>query len=408
MEQGAVAPLDRVIVEAPTVSRRMQAVQQPIIPVVGELIRAHHGTISLAQGVVFYGPPPEAAESVRDFVVHEDGHKYGAVQGTTELRERIVRKLREENGVDVGNGHHRLVVTAGGNMAFLNALFAICDPGDEVILPLPYYFNHEMAIRMLNCTPVCVPTDDDFQLRPNLLREAITRRTRAIVTVSPNNPSGAVYPRAALVEVNELCRASGIYHISDEAYEYFTYGGVDHFSPGVLPDAHGHTISLYSLSKSYGFAGWRVGYMVIPEHLYMAVLKAQDTNLICANLLAQHAAAACLRTGTRFRAEKIAALATVREAVLRELSRLAPRCVIPRPDGAFYVLLKVDTDIDPMAIVERLIREHRVAALPGTAFGLDRGCHLRISYGALDPATALAGIERLVCGLEAILASRSP
>src|SRR5262249_9123741 len=148
----------------------------------------------------------------------------------------------------------RLVITAGGNMAFMNALLAIADPGDEIILQAPYYFNHEMAVTMANCRPVLVATDANYQLQPDAIAAALTSRTRAVVTISPNNPTGAVYPEAALRAVNELCRRHGVFHIHDEAYEYFVYGGARHFSPGSIPGAGAHTISLYSMSKAYGFA----------------------------------------------------------------------------------------------------------------------------------------------------------
>jgi len=380
----------------------MSAVQQPIIPVVAELIRRHPGTISLGQGVVFYGPPPTASEAIRDFFVKPENQKYGPAQGIPRLLELIERKLAAENGIASGTGR-RIVVTAGGNMGFLNALFAIADPGDEVILPLPYYFNQEMAIRMLNCTPVFVSTDENYQLRPDLIRAAVTDRTRAIVTISPNNPSGAVYSEDALRAVNAICREQGIYHISDEAYEYFTYGGAKHFSPVSGQGSEPHTISLFSLSKAYGFASWRIGYMVIPEHLYEAVLKAQDTNLICAPLISQYAAAGALETGSAYCRERLATIGRVRDIVLDELQSLADICRVPEAQGAFYILLKIDTDLDSMTLAERLIREHKVAVIPGTAFGLEKGCYLRVAYGALEPETAAEGMRRLVWGVRAIV-----
>jgi aspartate/methionine/tyrosine aminotransferase len=147
-----------------------------------------------------------------------------------------------------------------------------------------------MAVRMLNCVPVTVLTDDNFQLQLESLRSAITDKTRAIVTVSPNNPSGAVYPEATLRAVNQLCKEQGLYHISDEAYEYFTYGDATHFSPASILEAESHTISLFSLSKAYGFASWRIGYLVFPEALLPSMLKVQDTNLICPPLITQYAA----------------------------------------------------------------------------------------------------------------------
>lgn len=379
----------------------MNAVQAPIIPVIAELIRSHPGTISLGQGVVFYGPPAAAREAIRDFFEYPENQKYGPAQGMPRLLELIERKLATENRINAGAAR-RIVVTAGGNMGFLNALFAIADPGDEVILPLPYYFNQEMAIRMLNCTPVFVPTDGNYQLRTDLIRAAVTEKTRAIVTISPNNPSGAVYSEEALREVNALCREYGIYHITDEAYEYFTYGGAKHFSPASVQDSKPHTISLFSLSKAYGFASWRLGYMVIPEHLYEAVLKAQDTNLICAPSISQHAAIGALTTGSGYCREKLETIGRVREIVLDELQSLADICRVPEAQGAFYLLLRVDTDLDSMTVAQRLIREYKVAVIPGIAFGLDEGCYLRVSYGALEPETAAEGTRRLVRGLRAI------
>ena len=122
-----------------------------------------------------------------------ENHKYGPAGGLPALCETIAYKLRIENRINIGDAN-RIIVTAGANMAFLNILFAITDPGDEVILPLPYYFNHEMAIVMLNCKPIIVSTDENYQLCPDRIRNAISNKTRAIVTISPNNPGGVVYP----------------------------------------------------------------------------------------------------------------------------------------------------------------------------------------------------------------------
>ena len=228
-----------------TYSRRMGAVQSPVVPVVADLIKATPGTISLGQGVVYYGPPETALQSV---MAHgrELNQFYGPVEGIPELAGILTHKLSEENHISIDE-QRRLVVTAGANMGFLNALFAITDPGAEVILPTPYYFNHEMAVRMLNCEPVCVATDQHFQLDPEAVAAAITPRTAAVVTISPNNPSGAVYPEKTLRTINEICRDRGIYHISDEAYEYFVFDDRRHYSPASLDDSTRHTISIVFL-----------------------------------------------------------------------------------------------------------------------------------------------------------------
>src|SRR5437868_1998532 len=147
---------------------------------------------------------------------------------------------------------------------------------------------------MAGCRVVRVPTDYFSQLRRDAIEHAITDRTRAIVTISPSNPSGAVLGGESLRAVNDLCRRRGLFHIADEPYEYFTYGGARHVSPGGFPNAAAHTISIYSLSKAYGFAGWRVGYMVYPERLASAMMKSQDTILICPTIASQIGAAAAL------------------------------------------------------------------------------------------------------------------
>ena len=381
----------------------MESVQSPIIPVVGELIKNSPGTISLGQGVVSYSPPPEAIEFLPQFLSNSKNNLYQAVEGITPLINILKEKLTAFNQIQI-NENNRIVVTAGSNMAFMNAILAITSLGDEIILNMPYYFNHEMAIAMTGCNPVLVETDENYQLQPDKILQAITPKTRAIVTISPNNPTGAVYSKELLKQVNDICRQRGIYHISDEAYEYFTYG-VEHVSPGSFPDSSNHTISLFSLSKAYGFASWRIGYMVIPQHLLTSVKKVQDTNLICPPVVSQYAALGALQAKPGYLKDNIQAIAEVRELVIESLKGLEGICTIAPADGAFYFFLKVNSQIDDFELVKQLINQHHVAVLPGTTFGMNQGCYLRVAYGALQKETAKEGIERLVNGLRD-LASR--
>ncbi len=384
-----------------TLKSRMQAVQSPIIPVIGELIRSCPGTISLGQGIVYY-PPPEAKDLLTQFFASPSNNQYKPVEGIALLLNAIAHKLQTFNKIEV-NQQNCIVVTAGSNMAFMNAILAITSPGDEIILQTPYYFNHEMAVRIAGCTPILVATDENYQLRPDAIANAITDKTRAVVTISPNNPTGAVYRETALREVNQICGDRGIYHISDEAYEYFTYDGVKHISPAAFPKSNSYTISLYSLSKAYGFASWRIGYMVIPANLFVPVQKIQDTILICPPVVSQYAALGALQAGYNYCLPHIRAIAKVRQLVLNSLNHLQDICTIAPADGAFYFLLKVHTHLGAFEIAERLIREHRVAVIPGTTFGMNDGCYLRVAYGALQQQTAAEGIERLVQGLKSIL-----
>ena len=387
-------------------SFRIDAVQSPIIPVLGGWIRETPGTISLGQGMVSYGPPPEALAALPPFLERPDAHRYGPVEGMPELVDALAQKLTHENRLPLDRS--RIVVTAGGNLAFVNALLAVADPGDEVVLMAPYYFNHEMAVVMAGCRPVVVPTDARYQLQVDAIAAAITPRTRAVVTISPNNPTGAVYPEADLRAVNALCAARGLWHIHDEVYEYFTYGEARHFSPGSVPGADAHTISLFSLSKAYGFASWRIGYMVVPDALGEAVHKIQDTLLICAPHVSQAAAVGALSAGRAYCDAHVAALAPVRARVLSRLQEAGDLVDAPSADGAFYCLLRVAGGLDAMTLAERLVREHKVATVPGTAFGLTDATYLRISYGALAGDRIEEGMGRLIAGIKAIVASAAP
>ena len=382
-------------------SLRLRAVQTPIIPVIADLIRATPGTISLGQGVVNYGPPPAALAQIPAFLADAANHKYQPVAGIPLLLHAIETKLTRENNLRI-TAENRVLVTAGGNNAFVTALLAITDPGDEIILPTPYYFNHEMAVTMANCRAVLVPTDANYQLDPDAIRAALTPHTRAVVTVSPNNPSGAVYPAAVLREVNQLCGERGLYHIHDEAYEHFIYDGAAHFSPASTPGSAAHTISLFSLSKAFGFASWRIGWMVIPAHLESAARKIQDTLIICPPVISQFVAAGALQSAPNYPREKLPTLAATRAAV-REILTGLDGCEVPRADGAFYFLLRLATDRAPMEVAEFLIRQHRVAVIPGDAFGLTHGCHLRVAYAALPHDAILEGFHRLVNGVQAVL-----
>jgi aspartate/methionine/tyrosine aminotransferase len=389
-------------------SSRLAAVQSPVIPIVGEWIRQHPGTISLGQGVVHYGPPPQVQGRIAEFFRDPENHKYQAVQGIPPLVEAFERKLKTEHDVELG-AKRRIVVTAGGNMAFANAVLAVADPGDEVILLSPYYFNHEMAVTIAGCRPVVVPSDPHtYQPQASAIRAAITPRTRAVVTISPNNPTGVVYPESTLREINALCNEQGVCHIHDEAYEYFTWPGAPrHFSPATIAGAERHTICLYSLSKSYGFASWRIGAMLIPAPFFGAVRKIQDTVLICAPVVSQYAALGCLLdAGPAYCREHLTSIGAVRDVVLEQLASLGDRIEVAPAGGAFYAFLRVrGTMRSSMDVVETLIREHQVAVIPGSTFGVDEqseGCTLRLSYGALRRESVIEGMGRLVRGLRTL------
>lgn len=383
-------------------SERMQNVQSPIIADIADLIKKSPGTISLGQGVVYYSPPQSVFDKICPVDSSFEYQLYTDVDGIMPLKSIIADKLEQDNNVYL-NKQRSMVVTAGSNMGFMNALFAITDPGDEIILLSPYYFNHEMAIKMLSCYPVAVKTGVDYQPCLTSITSAITSKTKAIVTVSPNNPTGVVYSEDTLRAINKLCRDKNIYHISDEAYEYFTFDGSEHFSVASIADSEQHTIALYSLSKAYGFASWRIGYMIIPENLLMSVKKTQDTYLICPTRIAQEAAVAAMQEGRKYTNSHLKQIDTVRNTLCTALQNINDFSITSDSKGAFYFFVKLNTALSGIQLVEKLISDHKVAVIPGETFGATDGCYCRIAYGALDKKTSEVGIKRLIEGLKKII-----
>jgi len=388
----------------------MACVDTPIIPTIAAMVRDNPGCISLGQGVVSYGPPHDAVAALPALMADSQLHRYQPVVGMPALIEAITGKLRTVNRVEV-SAASRLMVTAGSNMAFLQAVLAVSEPGDEFILPLPYYFNQEMAIRTCGCVPVTVQCKPDFQLDVEAIAAAITARTRAVVTVSPNNPTGAVYRPEDLSAVNALCRAHRLYHFSDEAYECFTYAGARHFSPASLPGAEDYSLSFYSFSKHYGMASWRVGYLQYPAHLHQAMHKVQDTNLICAPVISQLLACEILRRPAPWIDARVAELDQVRRAVYRVLDTLAPLAHYVPTEGAFYTMVRLPGVHDVLAFNAFLAAHYKVACIPGFAFGMHdtaEANYQRLSYGALAPETVVEGVSRFAAGVRAWYAQHPP
>jgi len=387
------------MVPQPGAARRFEHIQTPVIPVMAALIRQTPGTLSLGQGMARWGAPAEALEAVAAALSSGvDLNSYGPMAGDPELQVALGHWLAAEHQIDRSGSE--LVITAGSNMAFHAVIQSLCDPGDEVILPVPYYFNHEMAVRLAGGRPI--PIDAGVIPDPDQLAAAITPRTRAIVTVSPNNPSGAVFPRSVLEAINHCCAQRGVIHISDEAYALFHYGDERPWSPAAAAGSGGHTITLGSLSKSHGMAGWRVGWAQIPPTHLSARTKVKDTVLICPPRLNQQAALGALAAGPEWCRTRIHALGQQRRQVLSTLDRPGmPWRLISPADGAFYALIEVSSALSSDALMERLIRQHGVALASGSSFGLQERSCLRLSYGMLEPSDLAEALRRLEDGLMA-------
>ncbi|MEM8844820.1 MAG: pyridoxal phosphate-dependent aminotransferase [Pseudomonadota bacterium] len=381
-----------------TYSKRIEGVQDSIIPLINKLAREHPGTISLGQGVVYYDPPPSAFDEIKKQLANKSLNGYGPVEGIPILTDTIAKKLAAKNNIQI-NDKNKIFVTAGSNMAFSSLIPVITDPGDEIILLTPYYFNHDMAVKIADAIPILVPTLYNFHPDIEKIKDVITSKTRAIVTISPNNPTGVVYTRDELTQINQLCAEKGIYHISDEAYEDFVFEGEPHFSVASLTNTEEHTICLYSLSKSYGFAGWRVGYMVLPDKLFSSFKKVQDTILISPPIVSQYAAIGAYASPPSYIEERIKIIKQSRQVCLDALNQSN---VLDRPaisEGALYIFAKLKSNQDDLTLASNLVKQHGIATIPGSAFATNDGAYLRISYGALTSDTVKKGIDNLIIGL---------
>ncbi len=366
------------------ISRNIRSIQNPVIPIIGKLVAENPETISLGQGVIFYPPPQRVFTGVSSLDLNTpEINLYNPVGGIPVLLEKIKEKLWNDNRIAIRDGVNSVLVSSGANMAFFNALMSVTDPGDEIIILSPYYFNYEMAIRMFNCVPVSVDSFFSEGEIYNRIKAEITCKTKAVVTISPNNPTGRVYSEKFLREINGLCKEREIYHISDEAYEYFVYNDRKHFSPASIRGSEENTISLFSMSKSYGMAGWRVGYVVIPENLVNSFKKIQDTDAICPCALSQYAALFALETGSSYCGRFLNILDENRKYALSCLSSLGNAVEFAEPEGAIYFYIKVNCDMASLELAKKLIERYGVAVIPGNAFGSLRGCYLRLGFGAV-------------------------
>ena len=371
------------------------------------------GVLNLAPGSVGFVPPKEI------FAAHDvsmmSNHRYGACIGETRLLSALRHKFEHENELDLAN--RDIVVTPGANLAFVLALLATCDVGDEVVLFAPYYFSHLVAIQLLGLTPLVLPSDASTGA-PDLeaLRAAGLgqhQRIRAVVHVNPGNPSGAVSSPGVTAELMSICAERGAWLLSDEAYEHFTYGGDAPFvsagSVSCKPALAPCVLHLHTFSKSYGMAGWRVGSLCYPQHLHDAILKAQDTLPTHATRFSQEIAARALEElGTQWVRDQVQQLQPARsrlwdaarplyDAAATALASTASdggadtaapsattrKLQPPRqPLGAFYYMLPLPPHIEEEEAVRLLAQRHGLLVLPGSAFGAEG--KLRLAYGCLD------------------------
>ena len=327
---------------------------------------------------------------------------YTPVAGTMELREQVVRKLKEDNGLDYAPD--QVIVSNGAKQSLFMALCAMLNPGDEVLIPAPCWVSYPEMVRMAGGVPVLVQgrEEDSFVVGARQLEPFVSERTKALILNTPNNPNGCVYPEETLRGIAELAVSRGFYVISDEIYEKLIYDGEKHVSIASFSEAiKEQTLVVNGVSKTYAMTGWRIGYAAGPKALVKAMSAFQGHATSGANSIAQAAAAEALRNGREEIAGMLAEFGRRRDLIhglINQIDGVSAR----KPQGAFYVMMNIsaligkrcgDEVIDGSETFASLLLDRaHVAVVPARAFGSDE--HVRLSY-AVSREQIEKGIARI-------------
>ncbi|MCT7954340.1 pyridoxal phosphate-dependent aminotransferase [Laspinema palackyanum] len=319
--------------------------------------------------------------------------KYGPAAGEPQLREAIAQKLKTDNHLDYSAKN--VIVTNGGKHSLFNLMLALLDPGDEVIIPAPFWLSYPEMVTLAGGIPVIISTtaESGYKITPDQLRSACTPKTKLFILNSPSNPTGMVYSPDEIRALAAVVVEQDILVVSDEIYEKILYNNAQHLSIGaVSEEVFKRTIISNGFAKAYSMTGWRIGYLAGNEELIQAAstIQSHSTSNVCT--FAQYGAIAALESDQDCVQEMLAAFALRRVAVLERIRGMS--CIsCPEPEGAFYVFLNITkTGMKSLKFCNALLESHQVAAIPGIAFG-DDDC-IRLSY-ATDLPTIEKGLDRL-------------
>ena len=351
--------------------------------------------INLGQGVPGFPPVAAAVEAARQALEEPSVHVYSGDAGLLLLREALSSWLAKHNNVPT-DPETEILITAGANQGFLLALLTLLEPGDKVLLPSPFYFNHEMSLRIVGAVPVEVPLREEagFQLTLSDLEPYLEGRPRALVLVSPNNPTGAVYHPEELEHIVRVLAAAGIAVIFDETYQAFAYEGARHLSPASIPGARSQVITLGSFSKTFSLAGWRVGYLIAEAEFVEQAIKVQDAMLVCAPVISQRAALGALHTSVEELTARSNVLAERRQVLAQRLAEI-PHLDWHPTDGAYYAFMRAEGCADSVALSRDLLERAHLAVVPGSYFGQSGEGYLRLSYGSVESSELEEACRRL-------------
>ena len=349
--------------------------------------------LNLSVGEPDFPAPTEAKEAVVA-AVKDNFSRYTDSRGILVLREAICRRVREETGLVYGV--NQVIVSCGSKHTLYNLFQSLLDPGDEVLVPVPYWTSYPEMVRLADGVPVFVPAGTDLKVKPGDLERFFTDKTRCLIINSPNNPSGAVYTEKELEDIARWVQDKEVLVISDDAYQRFLYDGQPFCSIATFSGMEERTVIVGAASKTYAMTGWRIGWFLGSQELADACAKLQDQSTSNPCSLSQKAALAALSGNQQTVQEMCQAFQKRRDLLLKTLSP-ARGISYPHPAGAFYLFFTHPSIKDSVAFASRLLEEARVALVPGKAFGMEG--YLRLSYAVSEEVLAEAA-NRLVAYLQ--------
>ncbi len=367
---------------------------------VRKLIQGAEGVVDLGYGEPDFDTPVHIRDAAKKALDEGYTHYVLPVEGLTELREAIARKLLKENDIHADPASE-ILVTAGVQEATNVAVLSLINPGDEVIMPEPYYYSDPLAVMLAGGTPVYTQLKEtnDYRLDLKDLESKITPKTKAIFFISPNCPTGAVFPKEDLQALAKLAKEKNIFIITDEIYERLVYDDHKHYSIASFPDARELTVSMFGFSKAYAMTGWRIGFLVAPAKLVQVMLELHGQLVIGANSIAQKAAVTALNAPQDCVEQMRRDYEERRNVFVEGLNRLGFSC--KPPQGSFYIYANMASfNMPSLELAKHLAKEARVIGYPGTAYTKDQSGnnYLRFAYtkdiGQLR--TALERIEKAI------------
>jgi aminotransferase len=351
-----------------------------------------HRVISLGQALPFF-PPPASALRAAEAALHAPGvHLYSTDPGRPSLRRLLAERVAEYG---IACGFDDLVITAGANHAFATALTTLIDPGDEVVLPAPYFTNHQMQVQASGAIAIEAPLADQqtYCLTWDDVAAALTARTRAVVICNPSNPTGAPVLATHGQRIVEELATRGIFVISDETYLQFVYDG-EHWSAASGPDWRRNVVVIGTFSKSFAMMGWRVGFVLADRAICEQATKIQDAMIICAPTISQMMAEGALSNDWSYARGFHGEFIRRRQLVAERIASI-PRLSWSPTGGGFFAFTRVNGCNDSTALANRLLDEAHVVTIPGAAFGRSgEGC-LRLSFGSVSSDDLIEGLDRL-------------